>query len=289
MKSKRKGIILAGGSGTRLHPITKSISKQLIPIYDKPMIYYPLSTLMMANIDNVLVISSPEHIELYKILLGNGARLGMRIEYKIQEAPRGLAEAFILGEDFIGDSPVALILGDNLFYGHDFSKILASADSIHNKSTIFAYRVANPKRFGVVEFDKNGDVLSIEEKPEFPESPYAITGLYFYDNDVIQIAKSISPSNRGEIEITDVNKIYLKKDKLRVEILKKGFAWLDTGTPESLMQASHYIYTLDKIQGVKVLCPEEIAYKNKWIDKNHLLDLANENDNSYNQYLKSLL
>lgn len=289
MKSKRKGIILAGGSGTRLHPITKSISKQLIPIYDKPMIYYPLSALMMANIDNVLVISSPEHIELYKVLLGNGARLGMKIEYKIQESPNGLAEAFILGEDFIGDSPVALILGDNLFYGHDFSKILASADSIQNKSTIFAYRVANPKRFGVVEFDKNGDVLSVEEKPEFPKSPYAITGLYFYDNDVIQIAKSISPSIRGEIEITDVNKIYLEENKLRVEILRKGFAWLDTGTPESLMQASHFIYTLDKIQGVKVLCPEEIAYRNKWIDKNHLMNLANEYENSYNQYLKSLL
>tara|TARA_B100001093_G_C26762581_1_gene986412 strand:- start:46 stop:918 length:873 start_codon:yes stop_codon:yes gene_type:complete len=289
MRSKRKGIILAGGSGTRLHPITKSISKQLIPIYDKPMIYYPLSTLMMANIDNVLIISTPEHISLYEALLGNGDNFGMKIEYKIQDRPRGLAEAFIIGEEFIGNSSVALILGDNLFYGHNFEKILSSADISEDQATIFAYRVADPQRFGVIEFNKNGEALSVQEKPESPKSPYAITGLYFYDNDVIEVAKNITPSQRGEIEITDINNHYLKIKKLRVEVLRKGFAWLDTGTPESLIEASHFIYTLDKIQGVKILCPEEIAYRNGWIQTEKLIELANLNDSSYSEYLKSLI
>jgi glucose-1-phosphate thymidylyltransferase len=284
----RKGIILAGGEGSRLAPITESISKQLIPIYDKPMVYYSLSVLMLSNIKDILVISTPSHIGLYKNLLGDGSKFGINISYEIQKKPGGLAEAFILGENFIGSSPVALILGDNLFYGNDFQKILLNA-SKNKQATVFAYRVKDPQRFGVVEFDEAGNAISIEEKPQNPKSPYAVTGLYFYDNAVVKIAKSIKPSSRGELEITDINKVYLSKNNLKVEILRKGFAWLDTGTPESLIEASYYIYTLEKRQGVKVLCPEEIGYKNGWISKKKLQERINENKSSYNLYLEGIL
>lgn len=260
-----KGIILAGGSGTRLRPITSAVSKQLLPIYDKPMIYYSLSVLMLSGIREILLISSPHDIEQYKKLLGDGSNFGISIDYKIQKKPEGLGQAFHLGESFIGQSNVALILGDNLFYGHNFSKILKEAQNLDNGATIFGYQVSDPHRFGVVEFDKNNKVLSIEEKPSKPRSNFAITGLYFYDNDVIEISKSLIPSERGEYEITDINNYYLLSGKLNVQILGRGFAWLDTGTHDSMIEASQFVQAIEKRQGFKIACLEEIAYNNNWI------------------------
>lgn len=285
----RKGIVLAGGYGTRLYPVTKSLSKQLLPIYDKPMIYYSISILLLAKIRDILIISSPEHINLYKQLLGDGSQWGINLEYVIQDKPNGLGQAFILGEKFIGNDNVSLILGDNLFYGNELQAILEQASQNEDEATIFAYRVSDPERFGVVEFDKKYQALSIEEKPKYPKSNYAVTGLYFYDNDVVNFAKKLKPSPRGELEITDINKKYLEIKKLSVSVLGSGFAWLDTGTPESLIEASYYVYTLEKRQGTKLLCPEEIAYKNNWINEDDILTLIESGAGNYTEYLKNII
>lgn len=284
-----KGIVLAGGSGTRLYPSTKAISKQLVPIYDKPMIYYPLSVLMLAGIKDILIISNPEYIPMYKRLLGDGSDLGINFEYKIQEEPRGLADAFILGEDFIGYDKVCLILGDNIFYGQGFTGILKNAVSFESGATIFGYYVKNPSEFGVVEFDDNGKAISLEEKPSKPKSKYAIPGLYFYDNNVVDIAKNITPSDRGEIEITDINKEYLRRGNLKVEVLGRGFAWLDTGTSDSMMNASDFVRTVQKRQGFYIACLEEIAYKKGYISKKQLMKLGKDLEKTdYGKYLLEL-
>jgi glucose-1-phosphate thymidylyltransferase len=281
-----KSIILAGGSGTRLYPITSAISKQLLPVYDKPMIYYPLSVLMLAGIREVLVISTPRDLPLYQELLGSGEKLGIRFEYAVQERPRGLADAFIVGERFIGSDPVALVLGDNIFYGQSFTQSLARAAAQGEGATIFGYYVRDPTAYGVVEFDSNKKAISIEEKPTRPKSHYAVPGLYFYDNEVIEIAKSVKPSPRGEIEITAVNNAYLEAGKLRVELLGRGMAWLDTGSYDGLLEASNFIATIQKRQGLYVSCIEEIAYRNGWIDRAHLLSIAEGIKTDYGEYLR---
>ncbi len=287
---KRKGIILAGGSGTRLYPVTQSISKQLLPVYDKPMIYYPLSTLMLAGIQDILVISTPDDTPRFESLLGYGSQWGLNISYKVQPSPDGLAQAFILGETFIGNDLSALILGDNIFYGHDFNELLGHAMQRESGATVFAYHVHDPERYGVAEFDKTHKVLSLEEKPQHPKSNYAVTGLYFYDKDVVAMAKSLKPSARGELEITDLNRLYLDQQKLNVEIMGRGYAWLDTGTHDSLLEASQFIATLENRQGLKVSCPEEIAYRRGWINASQLEKLAAPlSKNGYGQYLQRVL
>jgi len=287
---KRKGIILAGGSGTRLYPVTQSISKQLLPVYDKPMIYYPLSTLMLAGIQDILIISTPNDTPLFESLLGDGSQWGLNISYNVQPSPDGLAQAFILGETFIGNDLSALVLGDNIFYGHDFNELLLNAMKRDDSATVFAYHVNDPERYGVAEFNKNNKVLSLEEKPKNPKSKYAVTGLYFYDNNVVSMAKSLKPSARGELEITDLNRLYLEKDKLNVEIMGRGYAWLDTGTHDSLLEASQFIATLENRQGLKVSCPEEISYRRGWISASQLEKLAVPlSKNTYGQYLQRIL
>jgi glucose-1-phosphate thymidylyltransferase len=288
-----KGIILAGGSGTRLYPVTIGVCKQLLPIYDKPMIYYPLSALMLSKIRNVLIISTPQDLPRFINIFGDGSHLGIHISYKEQDHPGGIAEAFILGEQFIGDESVCLVLGDNIFYGHGLTELFKKATHTIEKkggAVIFGYYVNDPERYGVVEFDKEGNALSIEEKPKTPKSKYAVTGLYFYDNEVIKVAKKIKPSKRGELEITDVNKEYLKKGKLRVELMGRGYAWLDTGTHESLLEAGEFISTIEKRQGLKIACIEEIAYKLGYIDKGQLIRLSQHlNHNDYGKYLMRLI
>ena len=285
---KRKGIILAGGSGTRLYPITRAVSKQILPIYDKPMIYYPLSVLMLASIREVLIISTKRDVKVFRELLGDGSQLGMKIQYKVQEEPRGLAEAFIIGEEFIGKDNVALVLGDNIFYGQSFSTVLKKVIE-SDGATIYGYYVKNPKEYGVVEFDDDNNVISIEEKPKFPKSNYAVPGLYFYDNDVVKIAKNVKPSKRGELEITSVNNKYLEMGRLKVELLGRGFAWLDTGTPDGLIDAANFVATFQKRQGLHVSCIEEIAYKRGFIDKKQLKKLGKElKKTPYGQYILSL-
>ena len=286
-----KGIILAGGSGTRLYPITKGVSKQLLPVYDKPMIYYPLSVLMLAGIQDILIISTPEDLPNFKKLLGDGSEIGLQLSYKIQPSPDGLAQAFVIGEEFIGNDDVCLVLGDNIFYGYGFTGILKNAikNVINGKSTVFGYYVNDPERYGVADFDVDGNVISIEEKPIDPKSNFAVVGLYFYTNDVVQIAKNIKPSHRGELEITSVNQEYLKQQNLKVELLGRGFAWLDTGTHDSLMEAGQFIETIEKRQGLKVACLEEIAFRMKYIDKPQLKKLAEPlKKNGYGQYLLKL-
>ena len=284
-----KGIILAGGSGTRLYPITKGVSKQLLPIYDKPMIYYPLSVLMLAGIREVLIISTPDDIDGFKRLLADGKELGIDISYAVQPSPDGLAQAFIIGEDFIGDSNVCLVLGDNIFYGQGFTPLLRQAVNRQKGATVFGYQVKDPERFGVVAFDEDKRAISIEEKPVKPKSNYAVTGLYFYDNDVIEIAKKVKPSDRGEVEITTVNQMYMERGDLNVELLGRGFAWLDTGTHESLLEAAQFVETIEKRQGYKVACLEEIALNNGWLTKKQVADIGQTmSKNSYGQYLIDL-
>lgn len=284
-----KGIVLAGGSGTRLYPITKAVSKQLLPLYDKPMIYYPISVLMLAGIKEILIISTPRDLPMYKDLLGDGESLGIKFSYAVQDDPNGLAEAFIIGEEFIGDDNVALILGDNVFHGHRFTEILERATKLEEGAVIFGYYTNNPKAFGVVEFDKEWNVISVEEKPENPKSNYIVPGLYFYDNDVIEIAKNVEPSPRGEVEITSINEEYLKRGKLKVELLGRGMAWLDTGTYEGLLEAANFIETIQKRQGLYIACLEEIAYYKGYITKEQLLETAEElKKTDYGEYLFNL-